>query len=50
MENYFARLKQCRGITTRYCKLGESFEAFISLPDWFLETKEIRPRGTPAWA
>ena len=50
VENYFARLKQFRGIVTRYCKLGESFEAFISLPDWFLGTKEIRSRGTPAWA
>ncbi len=49
VENYFARLKQFRGIATRYCKLGESFEAFISLADWFLETKEIRPRGIPAW-
>ncbi len=39
VENFFADLKQFRGIATRYCKLGESFEAFICLASWFLETK-----------
>ena len=39
VENFFAKLKEFRGIATRYCKLGESFEAFISLAAWFLETK-----------
>lgn len=39
VENLFADLKQFRGIATRYCKLVESFEAFIELAAWFLETK-----------
>ena len=40
VENFFADVKgQFRGIATRYCKLGESFEAYISLAAWYLETK-----------
>ena len=39
VENYFADLKQFRGIATRYCKLAESFVAFIKLAGWFLETR-----------
>ena len=38
-ENLFADLKHFRGIATRYCKLGESYEAFISLASWFVSTK-----------
>ena len=38
VENFFADLKQFRGIATRYCKLGESYKAFISLASWFLDT------------
>ena len=40
VENYFASLKQFRGIATRYCKLAGSFVSFIHLADWFLETKK----------
>lgn len=46
VENFFADLKQFRGIATRYCKLAESFEAFINLAAWFLETKNQRGRET----
>lgn len=42
VENFFADLKQFRGIATRYCKLGESFCAFIDLAGWYLETKAGR--------
>ena len=42
VENFFADLKQFRGIATRYCKLGESYRAFINLAGWFLETKAGR--------
>ena len=39
VENFFAHLKQNRGIATRYCKLGDSFVAFIQLASWMLITK-----------
>jgi transposase len=42
VENFFADLKQYRGIATRYCKLGENYRAFINLAGWFLETKTGR--------
>ena len=45
MENFFADLKQFRGIATRYCKLAESYEAFIRLAGWYLETKDGKRRG-----
>ena len=47
VENFFADLKQFRGIATRYCKLGESFAAFINLAGWFLETKTGRRTEKP---
>ena len=46
VENFFADLKQFRGIATRYCKLAESYEAFIHLAGWFLETKQGKRRVT----
>ena len=39
VENLFADLKQFRGIATRYCKLGESYRAFINLAGWLMETR-----------
>ena len=42
VENFFVDLKQFRGVATRYCKLGESYVAFINLAGWFLETKTGR--------
>ena len=39
VENFFAHLKQNRGIATRYCKLADSFIAFIQLAAWVLITK-----------
>ena len=30
IENFFGKLKEYRGIATRYCKTDESFTAFIS--------------------
>ena len=47
VENFFADLKQYRGIATRYCKLGESYRAFINLVGWFLETKTGRRTEKP---
>lgn len=47
VENFFADLKQFRGIATRYCKLGESYRAFINLAGWFLETKTGRRTEKP---
>lgn len=50
VENYFADLKQFRGIVTRYCKLAESFVAFIKLAGWFLETRGTgRNRKAPQY-
>ena len=43
VENFFADLKQFRGIATRYCKLGESFRGiYFNSAAWFLETKHQR--------
>ena len=41
VENFFADLKQFRGIATRYCKLGERYRAFLCLAGWFLETRGL---------
>ena len=41
VENYFAHLKQFRGVATRYCKLAERFRAFVCLATWCLETKQL---------
>ena len=38
-ENFFAHLKQFRGIATRYCKLVSRFIAFLCLAGWFLISK-----------
>ena len=42
VENYFADLKQFRGVATRYCKLGDSFAAFVHLASWVIETRCTR--------
>ena len=42
VENYFADLKQFRGVATRYCKLASSFQALIHLASWIIETRETR--------
>ena len=39
VENWFADVKQFRGIATRYSKLVESYKAFISIVAWYLGTK-----------
>ena len=39
VENFFAHLKQFRGIATRYCKLVSRFIAFLCLAGWFLISK-----------
>ena len=50
VENFFADLKQFRGIATRYCKLADSFTAFIYLGSWLLETRPTaRSKGTPQY-
>lgn len=41
VENFFAHLKQFRGIATRYCKLVAHFVAFVSLAGWYLATKTL---------
>ena len=41
VENYFAHLKHWRGIATRYCKLAETFRAFVCLGAWCLETRYV---------
>jgi transposase len=47
VENLFADMKQFRGIATRYCKLGESYRAFINLAGWVLDTKPGRRTAKP---
>ena len=39
VENYFADLKQFRGVATRYCKLGDSYHVFVFLASWLIETR-----------
>ena len=47
IENFFADLKQFRGIATRYAKLGDRYRALINLAGWFLETKAVRRGASP---
>ena len=39
VENFFADLKQFRGVSTRYCKLAARFRAFVNLAAWCLMTR-----------
>lgn len=39
VENFFQKIKDYRGIATRYCKTDESFTAFISLASTMLWLK-----------
>lgn len=39
VENYFADLKQFRGVATRYCKLAERFSSMVTLAAWFIATR-----------
>lgn len=42
VENFFADLKQFRGIATRYCKLAGSYEAFVNLAGWYWITRDSK--------
>ena len=51
VENFFAALKQFRGIATRYCKMGDSYAAFINLAGWYMDTSkcsDLRGNEQPA--
>jgi transposase len=39
IENFFGKLKEFRGIATRYCKTDESFTAFVSLAASVIRTR-----------
>ena len=39
IEHFFGKLKEFRGIATRYCKTDDSFTAFISLAASVIRTK-----------
>lgn len=39
VENYFADLKQFRGVATRYCKLARTFASMVTLAAWFIATR-----------
>ena len=41
VENLFADLKQYQSVATRYCKLAESYEAFVHLASWMIETRRL---------
>ena len=45
IENYFADLKQFRGVATRYCKLAKSYMAFVALAVWLIDTRGARRLG-----
>ena len=38
-NNRFADLKDFRGVSTRYSKLGERYAAFVSLAAWHVDTR-----------
>ena len=42
VENLFADLKQYRSIATRYCKLADSYEAFLHLAAWLVDARRFR--------
>ena len=42
VENYFADIKQFRGVATRYCKLADSYCAMVNLASWIIETRSTR--------
>ena len=42
IENFFSDIKQFRGVATRYCKLAESYAAFVKMATWFVETRSTR--------
>lgn len=39
IENFFGKLKEFRGVATRYCKTDESFTAFIALVATVIKTR-----------
>jgi transposase len=39
IENFFGKLKEFRGIATRYCKTDDSFTAFVSLAATVIRTR-----------
>jgi len=39
IENFFGKLKEFRGVATRYCKTDESFTAFVSLAASVIRTR-----------
>ena len=39
IENWFADIKQFRGIATRYCKLIDTYTAFVDLAAFMIETR-----------
>ena len=41
VENLFAHIKQYRSVAMRYCKLADSYEAFVHLAAWLVETRRI---------
>ena len=41
VENLFAHLKEYRSVATRYCKLADSFGAFVHMAAWMIETRRM---------
>ncbi len=39
IENYFSYIKHFRGVATRYCKLDETYSAFVKMAAWVIETR-----------
>ncbi|MXZ02757.1 MAG: IS5 family transposase [Chloroflexi bacterium] len=39
IENYFSYIKHFRGIATRYCKLAETYGAFVKIAAWVIATR-----------
>ena len=47
VENFFADLKQFRGIACRYCKLADTFNALVCLCGFVVSTRATRRGASP---
>ena len=42
VENLFADIKHFRGVATRYCKTASSFESFVNMAVWIVNSRPTR--------
>ena len=47
VENLFADIKHFRGVATRYCKTASSFESFVNMAVWIVNSRPTRRSLNP---